>query len=175
MASLYLRLKRSGDKSVLNYGGRRIHSCTQSTPPRTRLLQAPTAVGRNADDTVVVAPDQAPLALLIDSSTAVLATNASSAVVSTSPVAGKPVRFDASASVAPSSPIATYAWNFGDGNTYERLFTHDESYRRRSRELQGHGHGNLLGGNLYYLGVHGKDNEQEWRAVRGGVPEIHRG
>jgi hypothetical protein len=31
--------------------------------------------------------------------------------------AGSPTSFDASASVAPSSPISSYAWNFGDGHT----------------------------------------------------------
>jgi YVTN family beta-propeller protein len=67
---------------------------TSNTPGST------IGVGSSPTD-IAITPDQAPEAEL-----------------SVTPAAsGSPTSFDASASVAPSSPITSYAWNFGDGNT----------------------------------------------------------
>ena len=66
----------------------------------TNTAGTPITVGSNPRG-IAITPDQAPEAQL-----------------SVTPAAaGSPTSFDASASVAPSSPIASYAWNFGDGHT----------------------------------------------------------
>jgi YVTN family beta-propeller protein len=66
----------------------------------TNTVTADVAVGTDPE-AIAVAPDEAPQASL-----------------SVSPAqAGDPTDFDASASVATSSPIVSYAWNFGDGDT----------------------------------------------------------
>ena len=66
----------------------------------TGMAGTPITVGFEPE-AIAISPDQAPVAQFS---------------VDPAP-AGSPTSFDASASVAPSSPIATYAWNFGDGNT----------------------------------------------------------
>lgn len=66
---------------------------TVGSPVTVSSYQGPTAMA--------ITPDQAPDARLS---------------VSPAPV-GESTTFDASASVAGSSPIVSYAWNFGDGNT----------------------------------------------------------
>jgi YVTN family beta-propeller protein len=63
----------------------------------SKTVGTPINVGGPRD--LAITPDQAPVAKL-----------------SVTPAAaGSPTSFDASASLAPSSPIATYAWDFGDG------------------------------------------------------------
>jgi YVTN family beta-propeller protein len=66
----------------------------------TNTADADITVGSDPE-AIAITPDQAPEAQLS---------------VTPAP-AGSPTSFDASASIAPSSPIASYAWNFGDGNT----------------------------------------------------------
>jgi YVTN family beta-propeller protein len=60
----------------------------------------PITVGTDPEG-IAITPDQAPQAYLS---------------VTPAPV-GSPTPFDASASIPSSSPIASYAWNFGDGDT----------------------------------------------------------
>ncbi len=66
----------------------------------TNTAGTPITVGTSPYD-VAITPDQAPEAQLS---------------VTPAPT-GSPTTLDASASVAPSSPITSYAWNFGDGHT----------------------------------------------------------
>jgi YVTN family beta-propeller protein len=72
------------------------------TPIDTATQTAGTEISAGTDPwDVAVTPDQAPVASL-----------------SVTPAnAGQPTGFSASASVAPSTPITNYAWNFGDGAT----------------------------------------------------------
>jgi len=64
------------------------------------LVGSPIAAGTNPW-AVAITPDQAPVA----------------ALTVTPAAAGLSTAFDASASTAPSSPIVSYAWDFGDGHT----------------------------------------------------------
>ncbi|MGA3147678.1 MAG: PKD domain-containing protein [Acidimicrobiales bacterium] len=71
------------------------------TPIDTATNTAGTPIGAGLDPwDIAITPDQAPIAAL-------------SVIPS---AAGGPTSFDASGSVAPSSPIVNYAWNFGDGS-----------------------------------------------------------
>ena len=71
------------------------------TPISTSSNTAGTPIGAGIDPWgIAITPDQAPIAAL-------------SVIPS---AAGGPTTFDASGSVAPSSPIVNYAWNFGDGS-----------------------------------------------------------
>jgi hypothetical protein len=67
----------------------------------TNTAGTPITVGEHPYVGIAITPDQAPEAQLS---------------VTPAPV-GSPTSFDASASIAPSSPIVSYAWNFGDGDT----------------------------------------------------------
>ena len=64
----------------------------------TRIVGAPITLGANPR-AIAITPDQAPVA----------------SFSATPAAAGSPSSFDASGSSAPSSPIASYAWTFGDG------------------------------------------------------------
>jgi YVTN family beta-propeller protein len=66
----------------------------------TNTAGAPITVGSSPEG-IAITPDQAPRA---------------SFTVTPAPP-GSPSGFDASGSTAPSSPIATYTWSFGDGNS----------------------------------------------------------
>lgn len=80
---------------VAESGTNKVVAITLPATPGTEV-----SVG-NAPAGVAVTPDEAPVAHL-----------------SVSPgLAGSPTVLDASGSSAPSSPIVTYAWKFGDGNT----------------------------------------------------------
>ena len=70
------------------------------TTPTTAEQPASIAVGEGPD-AIAITPDQAPIATLT-----VLPA-----------VAGSPTLFSAAESVFPSSPAASYEWNFGDGTT----------------------------------------------------------
>ena len=72
------------------------------TPIDTATNTAGTAIAAGNDPwDIAITPDQAPVAAL-----------------SVTPAnSGQATSFDASASVAPSSAITNYAWNFGDGDT----------------------------------------------------------
>ena len=72
------------------------------TPIDTATNTAGTPIGAGLDPwDIAITPDQAPVAAL-------------SVIPS---AAGGPTSFDASGSVAPSSPIVNYAWHFGDGSS----------------------------------------------------------
>ena len=90
------------------------------TPIATATNTAGTPVGAGNDPwDIAITPDQAPVAALIV----------------TPGNQGQATHFNASASVAPSSPITNYAWNFGDGATANtsaptttHTYAHDGSY-----------------------------------------------
>ncbi len=81
---------------VVNEGGNDV------TPINTATNTAGATIGANPDPWgIAIVPDQGPVAAL-----------------SVTPAAqGQATGFSASASVAPSSPIVNYAWDFGDGHT----------------------------------------------------------
>jgi PKD repeat protein len=71
----------------------------------TNVVGTPISLGNHFIDSGVAAPDQSPRARFTD----------------TPAPHGSATSFDASGSSAPSSPIATYAWNFGDGTTVQTV------------------------------------------------------
>jgi len=100
----------SGDKPVgvaVTPDGKTVYAAVSSpvndvVPITTATDTAGTAIGIGQNPSgLAITPDQAPVAELS---------------VTPEP-AGTPTSFDASASVAPSSAIASYFWSFGDGNT----------------------------------------------------------
>ena len=90
------------------------------TPIATSSDTAGTPVAGGGDPyDIAITPDQAPVA----------------AFTVTPGNSGQATHFNASASVAPSSPITNYAWNFGDGATANtagptttHVYAHDGSY-----------------------------------------------
>ncbi len=99
---------------VVNYDDNNV------TPIATSSNTAGTPVAAGDDPwDIAITPDQAPVA----------------ALTVTPGNQGQATHFNASASVAPSSPITNYAWNFGDGATANtagptttHVYAHDGSY-----------------------------------------------